>query len=355
MRIAFVQTYPIYHDLLTTAQWVTLQNRDKWMPAMIAGLGHEVELWAVDRTPGVHHLDVNPVGPLVVRLFASSRTGKRTKFHDSEALVDHCKTYAPDLCVLKGVDGGAGVRLIRRHLAPERIPFAFIVGGKFYTRYVPHATAVLFETERQRDALASPRFLWRRPVAADRLIRLPKIVNTEHFRPYADRRQTWDILSVGRLVKGVKSYDALGAFPRTVSIAVAGGGPAMAALRSRYPHISWLGPVPHQEMPEVMSRARILFHTSVREYAPRVLAEAAACGLAAAGFEEAIDPDVLPPECGIRVSRRNFVSQIGQLLSEPQRLSGLSASSRSYAERAFSMHALADPIQRLFSLLEDGT
>lgn len=352
MRIAFVQTYPIYHDLLTTTQWLSLLNRDKWMPALVSALGHDVELWGVDRAPGVHRLHVNPIGDLAVRLFAPSRTGKQTKFHESEALVAYCRSYAPDLCVLKGVDGAVGVRLVRQHLGPAGIPFAFVIGGKFYTGEVPRAAAVFFETEGQRTALVSPRRPWRRPVSARRLIHLPKIVDTERFRPFPDRGKTWDVLSVGRLVEGVKSYDALGSFPPNVSIAVAGSGPALASLRARYPRITWLGHVAHAEMPDIMSRARVLFHTSTREYAPRVLAEAASCGLPAAAFAEAIAGDVLPPACGLRLSQRNFVAQIDRLLSDAERLSDLSKSSRSYAEKQYGITALTEPVQHLFNLLE---
>ena len=46
MRVAFVQTYPVYHDLLTQERWLALENRDRWMPGVLAAMGHDVELWA---------------------------------------------------------------------------------------------------------------------------------------------------------------------------------------------------------------------------------------------------------------------------------------------------------------------
>lgn len=55
MKVIFLQTYPVYHDGLSTEQWLKLENRDKWMPALASTLGFESELWAVDLVTSIHN------------------------------------------------------------------------------------------------------------------------------------------------------------------------------------------------------------------------------------------------------------------------------------------------------------
>ena len=354
MRIVFVQTYPVYHDLWSTDEWLALENRDRWMPGLVAAMGHDVELWAVDREPAVVTSRLPGFPEYTIRLFEASRQGKKTKFDFSDELVACGRDDPADLFVLKGVDGGAGVRLIRRALKPAGRPFAFVIGGKAYTRHVPDAEAVLYETEEQRETLRRPRRLWRRAVPADRLIRLAKVVDLERFRPMPGVEKTWDVLAVGRLVPRIKSYDALGALPRSMRVAVAGGGPALDALKRRYPWITWLGRIPHDRVPEVMNRARIFVHPSTREFFPRVLSEAAACGVPAVAFADAIAADVLPPSCGLRVADRTFVAQVTALLDDPDRRARLGAQSRAYAEQTMSVNAMRPAVAAMLARVDAG-
>ncbi|GMQ81656.1 MAG: hypothetical protein BMS9Abin05_1090 [Rhodothermia bacterium] len=350
MRIACVQTYPIYHDFLSTEKWLSLDNRDKWIPRVLADMGHDVELWAVDRSASVHYSD-----GYVIRLFKSSCSSSKTKFHFSETVIDHAKTFDPTLCVLKGVDGGVGIHLIKRYLKSRSVPYALIIGGKFYTKHLPDAAAVLYESDFQRRRLIRPLYPWRRSVNPDRLIQLPKTIDTGRFRPMPEITKSWDILTVGRLIPKFKSYKALGMFPREVSIAVAGGGPQLSTLKKRYPWITWLGQVEHDDIPIYMNRARLFLFSSFREYFPRVIAEASACGIPSVAFRNAIGSDVLPRTRGLRVNHRDMVRKVQALLGNPSQMAQLSKNNRAYAESVLCQSALTEPVRTMLrTVVPDG-
>jgi glycosyltransferase involved in cell wall biosynthesis len=287
-----------------------------------------------------------------VRLFEPTSGGSRTKFHRSNSLVEHARAFGPTCCVIKGVDGGAGVHLVDAYLKPKSVPFAMIVGGKFYTSRVADAAQVLVETGFQRDRLIRPRRPWRRRIEPKRIAVLPKTIDTDRFRPMPGVAKRWDLLAIGRLIPRYKNYRALGAFPPNVRIAVAGGGPELEKLKARFPGITWLGPVPHSEIPELMNGSRLFFHTGLRDYYPRVLAEAAACGVPSVAFGSAIDEDVLPPERGLRVGARDMVSSVKALLADSDRRAEMSRSAREYAEATLSRSALVPHVDALMRHFE---
>jgi glycosyltransferase involved in cell wall biosynthesis len=352
MRLAFVQTYPVYHDLWTTGQWLALENRDRWMPGIAAALGHEVELWAVDREASEHTSRIEGFGRYEIRLFAASGGGK-TKFHTSADMLAHARRFRADLHVLKGIDGGAGIHLIRQFLRPERRPFVFVIGGKFYNRYVPHARAVLFESAVQRDGLSRTGWrFWRRPVDPARLIPLPKSIDTDRFAPAPKADREWDIITVGRLISNYKNYDALAAFSPHVRVAVAGTGPAEAELRAKYPHVHWLGHVANRDMPDLLNRAKLFFHTGRRDYFPRVLAEAAACGLPLVAFAGSVGEDVVPPEGGLLVTPGSYSDDILSLLRDPLRMAAMGRYNRERAERTSGKWSSREPLEQMLALCD---
>jgi glycosyltransferase involved in cell wall biosynthesis len=353
MRVAFVQTYPLYHDHWTTDEWLALEGRDRWMPGIASAMGHQVELWAIDEEDSVHVSRLTGFGDYRIKLFARTGGSGRSKFHFSNALVEHARKFRPDVCFLKGIDGGAGAHLAEAYLKPERRPFALIIGGKYYTPHVRLARAVFFETEAQRKMLERPSWrLWRRPVSSTRLLRLPKSVDTERFRPMPEIEKEWDVLSVGRLVPRLKDYSPLAALGAHARVAVVGGGPMEAALRTKYPGVIWIGRVLNSEIPTYLNRARLLVHTSVREFFPRVLAEAAACGVPAAAYAKAIASDVLPPECGIRLPRARFAESVLELLANESRLASMSMKSRDRAISGMGKYSSREALELFFNRTE---
>ncbi|MGK7369813.1 MAG: hypothetical protein ACNS64_06330, partial [Candidatus Halalkalibacterium sp. M3_1C_030] len=81
MRTVFIQTYPIYHDLLSTRQWLNRINRDRWMPGILADMGVEVELWGGDYESSTHKSDLDGFGTYTIRLFETLTDKSQTKYH----------------------------------------------------------------------------------------------------------------------------------------------------------------------------------------------------------------------------------------------------------------------------------
>ena len=219
-------------------------------------------------------------GDYLIRIFETDRIASSTKKHVSNELTTFARKQHADHYLLKGTDGGIGLDLMEQYLLPERRPFSFIIGGKYYTRHVPHATHVLYETELQRKSLEAPGWrFWRRAVPPTKLFRLPKSVNTETFRPLPDAQKRWDIVSVGRILNRYKNYNALSDLASDFRVAVAGTGPALEKMRKAIPSIEWVGYLPHDQIPSFMNAGRVFFHPSSNDYYPRVIAEAMACGV----------------------------------------------------------------------------
>ena len=65
---------------------------------------------------------------------------------------------------------------------------------------------------------------------------------------------------------------------------VAGDGPALASLRRRYPHATFLGMKTHAELAEVYRQARVFVFPSRTDTFGLVLVEAMACGLPVAAY-----------------------------------------------------------------------
>lgn len=352
MRIAFVQTYPIYHDHVETNTWLQRRNRVRWIPGILSEMGHDVELWAADHTSSVHHSKIEGMGDYPIRFFESVESSHKTKKHYSDALVDHARDFDADIHILKGTDGGVGKRLVQKFLLPQDRTYVFIIAGKYYTRHVPDADLVFVETRKQRRMLRNPGWhFWRTPIPEERLLRMPKSVDTTQFRPMPEVETEWDIVSVGRLIPRYKNYDALGELSEIHEVAVVGGGPAKQDLESSYPNIDWLGPVPHPEVPELMNRGRVFMHPSHRDFSPRVITEAAACGTPILAFGDAIAPDVLPPECGLRLDHEHYTHEIQLLLENEELIDAMGEWAREHALEHLGKESTRGPLKQMIHLL----
>jgi len=352
MRIAFVQTYPIYHDHVDTETWLQRRNRVRWIPGILSQMGHDVELWAADRSSSVHRSTIEDLGNYPIRFFESVKASRKTKKHYSDTLVEHARKFDADIHVLKGTDGGIGKRLLQEFVIPEDRTFVFIIAGEYYTGHVPKADLVFYETEEQRKMLRDPGwYFWRTPVPEDQLLHMPKSVDTDQFRPMPEVNEKWDIVSVGRLIPRYKNHDALGQLSEKFDVAVVGGGPAKKDLESSHPEIDWVGPVPHPRVPEMMNRGRAFVHTSHRDYSPRVITEAAACGTPILAFAHAIAPDVLPPGCGLRLDQQYYVTEIEMLLDDDSLVEEMGIRAREYAVECLGKRSTQEPLEQMIRAL----
>lgn len=349
MRVAFVQTYPIYHDGVSTGEWLSFNARELALAAHLAAAGHEVEYWAVGDREERRDLGRPGAGfPFLV--FAPSRREGPTRAHVSPALVERARDFRAGLHLLKGVDGGIGTHLLRTCLVPERRDFVFVLGGAAYSRFVPSARGVLCESEGQRLRLGRPgiRF-WRRSVPATRTVFLPPVVDPRLFSPEPVVAKRWDILVACRLVDRIKNLGVLGELGRRFSVAVAGSGPDEARLKKRFPGIAWLGRLPHAELPAAMRAARLFMHTGLRETMPRVVPEAMACGVPTVTFAGRVAPEAVPDGCGLRIPLRGFCGPIEALLRDDRAREDMGRKAREHALANWGTERVGPPLDDLLS------
>ena len=350
-RIVFVLTYPAYHSVVDPAEWLRWDNRDRRMPALLAAMGVDVELWGVG-TDAAEHVSAATFGaPYRIRLFARSGGGAASRDHYSDAMVAAARADPADLFVLIGTNGGAGYRLFDRALKPDRRRFALIIGGDWWSRLVPHAALLFTECALQEQALAAGGW-WRRAIPRDRMERLPKTIDTDLFRPLEAERR-WDVLSVSRVTRW-KSFAEVGALSRRHRVAVAGGGPQAARMARRYPAIAWLGHMPHARIPELLAQAGLYFHAGRRDYFPRAIPEAMACGRPVVGFADRLGDDVIPPDCGLRVGERDFVPLVAALLRDPARMAQMGAAARAHVVATHGLRSSAAACRTLLRAAEAG-
>ncbi len=351
MKIVYVQTYPIYHDHLSEDQWLQVENRDKWMPAITAEHGVETEIWAVGRSRRTVEYQWKD-STISIHIFPTSGKGAKTKFHFSDELIEYAKGLRNVHYILKGVDGGVGLRLLEKVILPSRTSFSFIIGGKCVTKYHKHAKMIFIESDFQKRLLTKPKWFFQNSVSEEKLIPLAKSVDLDIFKPtHHFKEPTFDIITLGRLIPYYKNYEAIFELSRKYTIAVIGGGPMLDEYRRKYPGIEWLGQLRHDQIPEVIQQARLFLYTSKRDYYPRAIAEAIACGMPIAAFSESISEDVVRPEFGILLDDRTYSTEIASLLGNPARLGNMSHNARLYAEanlsKTSSTPAVKEIIRRL--------
>ncbi len=349
MRIVFVLTYPTHHGVADPAEWLRWDNRDRRMPGILSELGVDVALWGLARD-GIETLSTLPgIAPYPIRLFAPADPTRRTRNQVSDTLVAAARDDPAAMFVLIGSNGGAGFDLFDRVLRPDRRRFAVVIGGDYWSRIVPHAAFVFPESSVQERALVRPfpRF-WRSALSPDRMQRLPKTIDTDRFRP-RPAEPRWDIIATSRLTP-YKDFGEVAALADTHRVAVIGDGPQAADLRRRYPRVDWLGHVPNADVPAMLAQARLFFHAGRRDYFPRAIPEAMACGLPVVAFDDRIGADVVPPDCGILVRDRDYRARVAALLGDPARLSAMGRTARDHAVTTHGLRSSESACKRLIEV-----
>lgn len=330
MRIIFVLTYPSHHGVADTDEWLRWDNRDKRMPGILTEMGVDSELWALAPAPLDTVAALDGVALCPIRLFAPSNPAAKTRDQVSDTMIAAARADPADLFVLVGSNGGAGFDLFDRVLRPERRRFAVIIGGDYWSRIVPHAAFVFPETSVQEAKLTRPGWrFWRRSVPAVRMQRLPKTIDTDRFAPMATEKR-YDVIATSRL-SPYKKFDEIAALGETMRVAVIGDGPQAAELRRRFPQVTWLGHVPNGQVPTMLAQARLFFHAGRRDYFPRAIPEAMACGLPVVAFDDRIGTDVIPPDCGLLVGDGDYRRRVAALLADPDQLDAMGSAARAHA------------------------
>lgn len=351
MKIIFIHTYPIYHSKKTEEEWVKLENRDKWMPALLSSMGHEVEYWIGGLQSGTYtYTDPESTLPsYTIRSFETVKTNKRPKFHFSKQMIEFAKASSADHFILKGVDGGIGVYLIEKYLKKNRIPYSFVIGGDYYSKHVPDANFVFFETEYQSQTLLHPGWrFWRKRCSPDQLYFLPKSINTDVFKPDSNIEKQWDIISVGRLVPNYKNYDELGDLSNTFSVCLVGDGPLRSSLEKKYPNLHFHGSIPNHKIPEFIQKSRVFFHSGKRDYNPRVITESMACGVPPVAFGNIIKQDVVPYGCGYLIPEEQIYHSFSKILSNEAEIELFGKNARALILQERSRNSSLEVLRKTF-------
>ena len=356
MKVVYLLSYPIYHDFWTKEQWLNIINQNRWIPGIISNLGYESEFWVVDKTSSEHKSELKGFGNYTIRMFKPNSFEGKTKFHISDELVNHAKKNKPDLFFIKGVDGGIADHLISSFLKDSDIPFVMVSGGQYHHPNNKYARFIIYESEYQKDFLIQPRFFfWRTPIPESKLIRLQKSIDIDVFRPIPTIKKEYDSISVGRIVQRNKRFDEIGELAKHAKVAVLGDGPYKEVLMKKFPEIIWLDRVSNSEVPEVLNKAKTYIHPSAkdwvitRDFYPRAIAEALACGLPCIGFDDAIQKDIIPNDCGIIVKRKEVVSKSVPLFTDPEKLSKMSYNARKYASENIGKYSAKPVLEKVLN------
>ena len=147
-------------------------------------------------------------------------------------------------------------------------------------------------------------------------------VDLDRFRP-RERAPGRTILAVGNLVaeKGHRLVIEAAARLPDARLLIAGDGPERKTLEASAPgNVTFLGAVPHADMPELLAEADVMALASQREGLANAWVEALACGTPVVipdvgGAREVIDR----PEAGRIVERtpQAFAAAIAELLGSP--------------------------------------
>jgi glycosyltransferase involved in cell wall biosynthesis len=353
MRIALALTYPIYHDGLTTHEWRRQTVRERLIAGFLALKGHHVELWALGRENDSFTGSEYGSDAFQIRLFQPDRWTGRTRNHYSSQLVRHARSFDAHLHILKGVDGGSGRRLIKHFLSREEKNFVFIVGGRYDFKYVSQARLVFCETEKQiRDLHGRGMQFWRKSLPSDRLMIMPKVIDTEVFSPELGRKKEWDMIVVGRLIDRLKNFDVLGTLSKRFKVAVAGSGRDESRLKRRFKDVTWLGRIFNPELPSYLNRSRVFLHTGLRDYYPRVIPEAMACGLPCLAFRKGITSDVIPPGCGLLLPRKGYIPIVAGLIADQRELEAMGRRAREWAVEFFHRDSFQGPVMEMLDRLK---
>lgn len=349
MKIVFVQSYPIYHDNVTDAQWLLMENRDKWMPALLKKMGMDTELWVVGKISAIHFYSFNNIN-LTIRIFKNSSNHKKSKFHYSDELIDFALQSHISHYVIKGIDGGVGIDLLKKVILPNQINYSFIIGGSYQSKYFKNASVIFFESDKQLNLIQQAKCKILKPNYKASFYKLPKSVDLELFKPSLIplNQRKYDVISVGRLIPKFKDYTPLFELSKNhFKIGMIGSGPLYDEYKKKYPHIDWIGHVPYNSIMDYYQQTKLFFFSSKKEFFPRVISESYAVGIPVITFENLFSKDVVNENTGLLVNNKNYVNIISTLLNDYDKLHELSINSRTFAERNLHKYSTQEALNFL--------
>ncbi|MEZ5552630.1 MAG: glycosyltransferase family 4 protein [Pseudomonadales bacterium] len=184
-------------------------------------------------------------------------------------------------------------------------------------------------------------------------------VDIRRFSPAPTSDNSSSVILAARLLvdKGIREFVEAGAIvrrthPQTRFVLVGGIDPGNPAAIPEHQITRWVdaGVVEwwghRSDMPEVLSAARIVVLPSYREGMPKILAEAAAMGIAIVTTDvPGCRDSIIPEETGLLVPPRDsesLAAAISALLEDPIRARQMGVAGRRLAEAEFSVERIVD-------------
>jgi glycosyltransferase involved in cell wall biosynthesis len=347
--------------------------------ALLAGLGHEVELAghfrSYDRTgDALRQERLGRVGGKLAQRLVRHYRARPPERRPGLWFTYHLYHKAPDwLGPVVSAALGIPYVVAEASVSPRQVAGPWACGHAASRAAIAGADLVLAMTEKDRAGLAAV-------VATERLALFPPFLDTAPFATAAlvrdacrarigaafglDAGQPW-LLAVAMMRADVKqlSYallaqalEALG--DRSWQLLVVGDGPARGAVEARFAplgagRVRFLGEVPPEALPAVYAACDLHIWPACSEAYGMALLEAQAAGLpVVAGAEGGVADIVADGSTGILTAPRDpgtFAAAVRLLLDDPERrrVMGLAAGARAAAR-----HDLAAARARLKDLLE---
>lgn len=301
--------------IATDAWYPQVNGVVRTLAATVAELdrrGYEVELITPER-----FATMAMPGYPSIRLAMAPRFGARRMLGDFKPDIVHISTEGPIGWSARGWCRSHGVPFttafhtrfpdyisVRTGLSPERI-------WPILRRFHAPSRAVLVAT----DSLASE--LAGRCIGPTR--RWSRGIERWLFRPDGERHPLLDtlprpiLLSVGRVAEE-KNLEAFLSADVPGTKVVVGDGPALEALRRKFPQAKFLGAMAGEELASAYRSADCFVFPSLTDTFGLVMIEALACGLPVAAFPVAGPLDILGPQG--RGTDGRFPATIGALDSD---------------------------------------
>lgn len=318
--------------------------REREIVRMTRELGYKSELFLLSYASEVTQMN-DEVGSWFFPI-DDPPTSHRKRFTSTE-MRDRLDRERPDLVVFKGLGFKLNRWLVTR--CRHKFAYALSVGGGTKDVLVPFADYILGETSEQLASFYSRH--WQR----GRATVLPKLLQSNRFR--SSERKDFDIVCVGSF-KPRKNFRALLPLFGRYRIALLGDGEEYQSIRREaLPHgnsVFMPGDVSPEDVPDYISRARILVHPATSEGFPRAIVEAFACGVPVVALEKTAQAVFTNGIEGLLVREENLVREVEQLLSSPYRIDQMGARAYRYARTNCTAEAVRKVIANVYEQVNES-
>ncbi|UCD92970.1 MAG: glycosyltransferase family 4 protein [Methanobacteriota archaeon] len=352
-RMAFVWSHTMASQGLEDEYWLTKDDSLMYSLAKMAGEGHVITVAAMTekREPRSYERD-----GYRILLFPVDLTSQPYGSQTSRSLLTHLKQNPPDILYLNSLN-----------MVMNRIILNTIRGSKSVLR--AHGKLIHDLLVEDVDVLEVSNEVQRREATGTFLIDRESVwinpfgADTTLFAPKPDMAKEFDIVYVGRIVKGKNIELLLRAFQRVDGkLLLIGKGPhdeyyREVANRLRVGNkTTFHGWVDSSELPDLLNGCRVFVIPSLSEGGGRAVAEAMACGLPVIAMKGSRGSEayVEHGKSGFVVEPSELPGAICQLLSDEDMQRKFGSRGHEVCKTNFSSNAFYLRLKKLAESLESG-